>query len=296
MVVAATGFFDGVHIGHMAIINQVLEIAKSKNEKSAIITFWPHPRAILQQDAYKLRLLTDIEEKKRLILAAGIDEFIVIPFSREFSKLSAKEFLSDFLRDKYGITDLVIGYDHTIGNDKTITQDRIIEIAKEVGITAVKVKEVSNDGMCVSSTKIREHILEGDIQLANKMLGHTYSLNGVVVAGNRIGHTLGFPTANMKLYEPLKILPSNGVYVVLVQIQGKQYRGVCNIGLRPTVNMGNEKTIETHILNFNDDIYGLDIKIDFLDKIRDEKKFADREKLKKRISKDKEIAANSSLF
>ncbi|MFA6676114.1 MAG: bifunctional riboflavin kinase/FAD synthetase [Bacteroidales bacterium] len=296
MVVAATGFFDGVHIGHMAIINQVLEIAKIKKEKSAIITFWPHPRAILQQDAYKLRLLTDIEEKKRLILAAGIDEFIVIPFSREFSKLSAKEFLSDFLKDKYGIADLVIGYDHTIGNDRTITQDRIIQIAKEVGITAVKVKEVSNDGMCVSSTKIREHILEGDIKLANKMLGHNYSLNGVVVVGNRIGHTLGFPTANMKLYEPLKILPSNGVYVVSVQIQGKKYKGVCNIGLRPTVNMGNEKTIETHILDFNEDIYGLDIKIDFLDKIRDEKKFADREKLKKRISKDKEIAANSSLY
>lgn len=290
MVVAATGFFDGVHKGHRAVLKQLCDIASAKHQESAVITFWPHPRNVLQQDADTLRLLTSLSEKKDLILSLNVDNFYVVPFTKQFSTLSTEEFMRDYLISKFGVSTLIIGYDHRLGNSSVQTQEEMIRIASSLGIEIVKIDEVVLSGKMVSSTKIRKSLINGDIREASSMLGYNYSMQGVVVSGNKIGRTMGFPTANMELYEPLKLVPGNGVYLVKVQVLSNQYFGICNIGNRPTVGKGNARTIETHILNFDENIYGLDIKIELLEKIRDEQKFTSLEELKGRIAKDKEYA------
>jgi len=266
MVVGSTGFFDGVHKGHQSVINRVCAIAKEQGCKSAVFTFWPHPRAVLQQDAAKFRLLTTLDEKKNLLLNYGIDEVIVLPFDKEFANQTTREFFKNYLLDRYGVSTLVVGYDHRVGCDPAQTQQEMFEIAKELGINAVRVEEVSSDdpNLIISSTKVRELLLEGNIKQANLLLGYRYGLEGVVVEGLRIGRTIGFPTANIMLYEPLKVVPGDGVYSVWVDYHNKTYRGITNIGIRPTVGQGNERSIETHILDFDEDIYGLPLKIEFV--------------------------------
>ncbi len=290
MVVAATGFFDGVHLGHRAVLNTLKEKAKELKQQSAVITFWPHPRNVLQQDACDLRLLNTLEEKKELVLGMGIDQIIVIPFTKDFSKLDSKSFLKQYLVEQYKVSTLIIGYDHRLGSTVDQTQQQLISIAESLGIHAVIVKQVSQDGMMVSSTKIRNVLSVGDVHNANEMLGYHYSLHGVVVVGNKIGRTIGYPTANMQLYEPLKLVPGNGVYVVKVRVLGGDYYGICNIGKRPTIGDNNQRTIETHILDFNEDIYGLDIKIDFLERIRAEHKFSSLQALTKQLAMDERFA------
>ncbi len=287
MVVAATGFFDGVHAGHRAVLGILKEKAKREGKESAVITFWPHPRNVLQQDAYALRLLNSLDEKRELILSFGIDHFIVVDFSREFSKLSTYSFLKDYLIDKYNVSSLIIGYDHKLGSATDQTQDELRGIATSLGIDTEVVDEVIKGGNMVSSTKIRRLLDCGNVVDANELLGYCYSLYGVVVSGNMLGRTIGFPTANMQLYEPLKLVPCNGVYYVKVKVLGDVYDGICNIGNRPTVCEGNQRTIETHILNFNDDIYGLDMKISFIHRIREERKFTSMDMLKAQINIDK---------
>lgn len=289
MVVAATGFFDGVHGGHRAVLDTLLKVAAERQMESAVITFWPHPRTVLQQDAHSLRLLNSLEEKRQRVLSLGIDNFHVVNFSREFSKLSTKEFMEEYLIRRYNVSTLVIGYDHRLGNSSLQTQDEMREIASSLGIETIRVEEVHMGDKMVSSTKIRARLLEGDVQGASELLGYKYLLHGVVVAGKQLGRTIGFPTANMELYEPLKIVPANGVYLVDVNVLGRNYKGVCNIGNRPTVGENQSRTIETHILNFDEDIYGLEMSIEFVAKIRDEKKFASMDELREQISKDKEF-------
>ncbi len=291
MVVAATGFFDGVHKGHTKVLSLLCEIAAQEGKKSAVITFWPHPRNVLQQQAYSLRLLTSIEEKKALVKGLGVNKFITIPFCKEFSRNTTKEFLKDYLKDKYNVSTLIIGYDHRFGHDK-VSHQQMIEMAREIGIKIIKVSEFIQDDNVISSTKIRNLLQEGNIEKANSFLGYRYGLKGVVVSGQKVGRTIGFPTANMKLYEPLKMIPADGVYSVFVEVLGKVYVGICNIGTRPTVGESNERTIETHILNFSEDIYGLDIKIEFVDRIRQEQKFPSMEALKGQLQKDKDYAQN----
>lgn len=289
MVVAATGFFDGVHGGHRAVLDTLLKVAAEREQESAVITFWPHPRTVLQQDAHSLRLLNSLEEKRQRVLSLGIDNFHVVNFSREFSKLSTKEFMEEYLVKRYNVSTLVIGYDHRLGNSSLQTQDEMREIAASLGIETIRVEEVHLGEKMVSSTKIRTKLLEGDVQGASELLGYKYLLHGVVVAGKQLGRTIGFPTANMELYEPLKMVPANGVYLVDVDLLGERYRGVCNIGNRPTVGENQSRTIETHILNFDEDIYGLEMSIEFVAKIRDERKFASMDELREQISKDKEF-------
>ncbi len=292
MVVAATGFFDGVHRGHREVLSRVCSLAKEQGASSAVITFWPHPRAVLQQDAAKFRLLTSLEEKRRLMHLIGIDNVIVIPFNREFASQSTKEFFRDHLVAEYGVTTLVAGYDHRVGNDPDQSQEEMFRIAKEQGISPIRVDGFENTSrhIIISSTKIRESLCLGEIEAANTMLGYRYGLEGVVVEGRRLGRSIGFPTANIKLYEPLKLLPANGVYAVYVQSGGKCYKGITNIGTRPTVSDGNEKTIETHILNFEEDIYGLDLKLEFVYRIRDEQKFSSIDLLKNQLQNDRSNA------
>ena len=291
MAVAATGFFDGVHLGHRQVIEQLCAVARERGEESVIVTFWPHPRSVLQQDADRLRLLTTLQEKRERCLACGVDRFEVLPFTRAFSLLSAETFICDCLVARFGVTALILGYDHRLGHDNFDTPEQMAEVVSRCGVIPVRVPAVALGSGAVSSTQIRDALAVGDVTRAEAMLGYRYGLCGVVVAGNRLGRTIGFPTANMQLYEPLKQIPANGVYAVWVDVLGRRHKGVCNIGTRPTVGLGGGRTIETHILDFDEDIYGLDLRIEFCGRLRDERRFDSMEALGRQLAQDRQKAA-----
>ncbi|MCR5464050.1 MAG: riboflavin biosynthesis protein RibF [Bacteroidales bacterium] len=287
-MVVATGFFDGVHLGHRLVLEKLVSAAKERGEGSVVVTFWPHPRNVLQDDARNLRLLTSLSEKKELISSIGVDKVEVLPFTRAFSRLTTKEYLEEYVKGRLDGSAILLGYDNRIGSD-LLGPDEIGEIAESVGLDVIRTSSLSvPGGKVISSTKIREAISCGDVVTAAGMLGYKYSLLGVVVAGNRLGRTIGFPTANMRLYEPLKLLPGNGVYSVEVEFLGRHYRGMCNIGTRPTVNAGSDRTVETNIFDFDEDIYGLDLKVTFLRKIREECRFVSMEALKSQLVLDRQ--------
>jgi len=287
MVVAATGFFDGVHKGHKSVIDRVLSYAKRDGVSSGIITFWPHPRAVLQQDARMFRLLTTLDEKIEMLRRSGIDEVEVLRFDKNFAQQSSEEFFR-FIVGEYGVGRLIMGYDHRVGSDIERTQCEIVDIAGKIGLQVEIVEPLIGDkGVVVSSSKIRSAISGGAIGDANDMLGYRYGLTGVVVEGNMIGRTIGFPTANMELYEPLKLLPGQGVYAVRVEVDGKRYNGITNVGCRPTVDGGDKRTIETHIIGFDEDIYGLSLKIEFVAKIRETAKYPSIESLAEQLKIDR---------
>ena len=269
MIVATTGFFDGVHRGHRYVLDRIVKEARARCMESAVITFWPHPRSVLQQDADELRLLTSIDEKKKLIESAGIDKVYVLEFTKEFSRLSAEEFLRGYIKERFNVSVFVVGYDHRFGR---------------------------TDGPAVS---IRDLCSGYGIECINvppfEMLGYRYCLSGVVVPGKRIGRKIGFPTANMELSDPRKMVPANGVYFVLAEISGKLHRGICNIGPRPTVDDGENVTIETHIIGFDEDIYGLDIRVGFVSKMRDVAKFSSLEELAAQLEIDRRHAESFGI-
>ena len=291
VAVVTTGFFDGVHLGHRHVLETVVSSARERGEEAVVVTFWPHPRTVLQQDARDFRLLSSLEEKKALLLRSGIDRVEVIPFTRTFAALTAAEYLS-LLRDRFGASVVVMGYDNRIGSDRktaaSLAPGAVMPEIVPAGAIAAGSTAVTPDNVpagAISSTRIRKLLEEGKVEDARQMLGYRYGLYGVVVAGNRVGRTIGFPTANMQLYEPLKLVPENGVYAVEVDVLGPQYRGMCNIGLRPTVG-GGGRTIETHILDFNEDIYGLPMGIRFVRRIRDEIRFPSLEALRLQLVQD----------
>lgn len=286
-MVVATGFFDGVHVGHRHVIEQLVKAAAVRGDESMVITFWPHPRNVLQKEARMLRLLTTLQEKKEILHSLGVDHVEVLRFTKDFSAMTTEEYLR-LIMERYGAKTVLLGYDNRIGSDAK-DSDQVARTAADLGLEVIRTDAVpSEQGYAVSSTKIRNRLEAGDVQGAAAMLGYEYSLHGVVVAGNRIGRTLGFPTANMQLYEPLKLVPGNGVYFVRVETVGRQLYGMCNIGHRPTVSSGNARTIETNIFGFDEDIYGLDIRISFLSKIRDEVRFESLEKLKTQLENDRD--------
>ena len=289
-MIATTGFFDGVHLGHRLVIERLVSLARERGDESLVVTFWPHPRAVLQDGARDLRLLNSLEEKKELLRSLGVDRVEVLDFTRSFAALTAEQYLREILRDRFGVTTLLMGYDNRLGSDR-LTADTLKPIAEGIGMElkellplSFRPSEASGE---ISSTQIRTALENGDIVSGAEMLGYGYSLKGVVVAGNRLGRTIGFPTANMKLYEPLKLVPGRGVYAVEAEVLGKKYRGMTNIGLRPTVG-GSFTTIETHILDFDEDIYGLPLRITFLRRLRDEVHFPSLEALKDQLEKDRE--------
>ena len=305
VAVVTTGFFDGVHLGHRHVLETLVSSARERGEEAIVVTFWPHPRAVLQQDAREFRLVNSIEEKKARLLSCGVDRVEVIPFTREFAALKADEYLQ-LLADRYGASLVVMGYDNRIGSDRKTAGE--ICASQAVASRPLPCAVLSEQPLwappsytaegghgpgkhispqpAISSTQIRKALEEGRIGNANAMLGYSYELYGVVVAGNRMGRTIGFPTANMQLYEPLKLVPFNGVYAVEVEVLGETYKGMCNIGVRPTVD-GKTRTIETHILDFDEDIYGLPLKVRFLKRIRDERKFPSLEALREQLEKDR---------
>jgi len=285
-MVVTTGFFDGVHTGHRVVIQRLVCEARNRGQKSLVITFWPHPRTVLQNGARELRLLNSLEEKKQLLYALGVDQVQVLDFDREFSRLTAEQYLRDYVKGRFGGKTVLLGYNHRMGCDAQ-GADELRATASAIGLETIMVEKAPGN---VSSTIIRKALEEGDVKGAADMLGYRYSLTGVVVAGNRLGRTIGFPTANLKLYDPLKMVPRNGVYAVEAQVLGCTYKGMCNIGVRPTVGVGSEPSIETNIFDFDQDIYGLDLKVTFKEKIRDEQKFPSLQALAGQLAKDKDIA------
>ena len=290
-MVVATGFFDGVHVGHRLVIKHLVEAAAVRGDESTVMTFWPHPRNVLQKEARTLRLLTTLEEKKQMLLDLGVDHVEVLPFTKDFSAMTTEEYLR-MLMERFGAKTILLGYDNRVGSD-AMDSDQVARMAESLGLEVIRTDMVpSMEGHAVSSTKIRQKLEAGDVQGAAEMLGYEYALHGVVVAGNRIGRTMGFPTANMQLYEPLKLVPGNGVYFVKVETVGRSLFGMCNIGYRPTVSSGNARTIETNIFGFDEDIYGLDIRITFLQKIRDEIRFDTLQDLKVQLERDRDACLN----
>lgn len=284
MAVVATGFFDGVHLGHRLVIDTLLSEARKRSEQSVIVTFWPHPRNVLQQDARKLRLITSRNEKIEMMQSLGVDRVEVLPFTREFASLSAERYISEVL-PQFDCRRLVLGYDTRLGADlKGPSQIREL-YPESVTVSAAR----DEDGTIISSTKIRQALDSGNITIASRMLGYQYELSGIVVSGNQLGRTIGFPTANMQVCDPLKIIPARGVYLTEVETLGNRYSGMTNIGVRPTVSNAMMPVIETNIFDFDEMIYGLDIKLRFIRRIRDERKFSSLEALKAQLSIDRDF-------
>ena len=287
MAVVATGFFDGVHLGHRLVIDTLLRAAQERGEQSVVVTFWPHPRTVLQKDARDLRLLTSLSEKREMLSALGVDRVEVVNFTRDFSRLTAEEYLREWVIGRLGGTAIVLGYDNRMGSDG-LSHDSIVPLAHSLGLDVVECDAVGT----ISSTKVRAALSGGDVAAAESMLGYRYGLHGVVVAGNHLGRTIGYPTANMQLYEPLKLVPANGVYLVEVETLGRRFHGMTNVGVRPTVSGAGARTIETHIFDFDELIYGLDISLQFVAKIRDERRFESLDALKDQLSDDEAVYRN----
>lgn len=287
--VITIGTFDGIHIGHSAILDELCYYSKEKKSNSVVITFNPHPRTVINKN-YNIKILTTFEEKQDILYKYNIDYLYVINFTKEFSKTTYKDFINKTIINKLGAVYIVVGYDHKFGKDRDGDISKLMEIVNQnsIGISVIGSKDI--DGEIVSSTKIRNAINSGKIELANKMLGRNYSLSGIVVEGAKRGRTLGFPTANISVDDSNKMVPQNGVYFVEVIFNNKNYFGVLNIGLRPTFNNSKEPITEVHILDFNENIYGKKLTIRFYNRLRNEIKFESKEKLEKQIKEDIIIA------
>lgn len=280
MAVAATGFFDGVHLGHREVLKTLVSSARERGEEALVITFSQHPRTVLQQDAGKLRFLTTPEEKRLLLESAGAGRVETIPFTREFASLSARDYISELLVKRYGVSSLILGYDNRLGSDR-LGAPQLRELCAGMGMDARIVPPYRlADGSTVSSTKIRGLIASGKIEEANAMLGGRYMLSGVVVSGKQLGRTIGFPTANTVCSNPLKLVPGRGVYVTEVTVLGRQYYGMTNVG----------DVIETNIFDFDESIYGLELGLRFITRIRDMRAMNGLEELKKQLSLDRSAA------
>ncbi|MCB0409710.1 MAG: bifunctional riboflavin kinase/FAD synthetase [Flavobacteriales bacterium] len=285
--VVTTGTFDGVHLGHQVILNRLKEIAEKKGGETVILTFFPHPRMVLYPEQNDLRLINTIEERIELLKNTGIDHLIIHPFSKEFSRLSSIDFVRDILVNQLHTHKLVIGYDHHFGRNREGTFEHLQEYGPLYGFNVEEIPAQEIQQINISSTKIRNSLMDGEINAANQFLGYHYFLQGTVIPGNQIGRKIGFPTANIKVNEWYKLIPAKGVYAVKINIDNNTFNGMLNIGTRPTIN-GAETTIEVNIFNFNEDIYNKDIKIEFVERIRHEQKFEELESLKKQLEIDRQ--------
>ena len=284
--IVTLGTFDGVHIGHNAILDKICKVAKHENLESVILTFFPHPRKIVSNN-YDIKLLNTIEEKSVLLEKIGIQNFIVHPFDKTFSELSPREFVTQVLVEKLNIQKIIIGHDHKFGKDRAADFNDLINFGKEFGFEVEEISAQQINEVSVSSTKIRNSLLEGNISLANEYLGYPYVLTGNVVKGNQLGRTIGFPTANIEIPEEYKLIPKIGVYVVTVDVNNDTVFGMMNIGVKPTLGE-NKLSIEVHLLDFDKDIYNQKIQVNLLERLRDEQKFESFKALKSQIELDKQ--------
>lgn len=284
--IVTIGTFDGVHIGHQKIIEQLVSTAKKENCKSVVLTFFPHPRMVLQKDN-AIKLINTIEERIEILEKTGLDYLIVHPFDKDFSRLSALDFVRDILVDHLNVAQLVIGYDHRFGKNREGDFEQLQEYGDMYSFSVLEIPAQDINAISVSSTKIRKALEAGEIKKVTNYLGHPFTISGTVVSGKRLGNTIGFPTANLQVKESYKLIPRKGSYLVRSNIDGVLVNGMMNIGIRPTVN-GEFETIEIHFFDFDMDLYGKNIKIELFDFLRDEQKFSSVEDLKIQLSKDKE--------
>lgn len=280
------GTFDGVHLGHKKIIENL--ISRSEGFSTMLLTFFPHPRMVLQQDA-SIKLINTIDERVQLLEATGLDTLIIYPFNKDFSRLKARDFVRDFLIEQLNLKKIIIGYDHRFGRNRTANINDLREFgaAFDFSVEEIKAKEV--DDVTISSTKIRKALSEGDISTANSYLGYEFMLTGTIISGKGLGNTIGFPTANIDIKETYKLIPKQGVYVVKSTINDVLVFGMMNIGVNPTV-AGENQTIEVHFFDFDRDLYGQKIQVRLIERLRDERKFGSVEKLQEQLQKDRQIS------
>ncbi|MFM8433289.1 MAG: bifunctional riboflavin kinase/FAD synthetase [Bacteroidota bacterium] len=287
--VVTIGTFDGVHIGHQRIVQRLSEIARTEGGETVVLTFFPHPRMVLQPDDNTLRLLSTLSERELLLEKAGVDHLIIHPFSKDFSRLSAVDFVRDLLVTRIGLHTLVIGYDHHFGRNREGSHRDLEEMSSVYGFHLEEIPPQEIDEVAVSSTKIRNALMTGDVNIANQLLGYEYMLHGKVVNGDRIGRTLGFPTANLELQENYKLIPADGIYAIHADLEGESHLGMLYIGNRPVLG-GTRKVIEAHLFEFDRDIYGQYLTIRLIQRIRGDKHVADLEELKTLMEEDRRIA------
>ena len=281
------GTFDGVHIGHNKILKRLIQDSKKNNLSSLVMTFFPHPRMILNK-SHDIKMIDTISEKINLLEKTGLDNLIIHPFDNNFSKIRAKEFVEEILVKKLKIKEIIIGYDHKFGKDREASVEDLKKFGKDYMFTVKEIPAQEIDSIAISSTKIRNAILNGEIEKCNKFLGRNFILTGKVVYGDGLGKKIDFPTANIEIKETYKIIPKNGVYLVKTKINSNTYFGMMNIGIRPTVG-GRNKSLEIHFFNFKDNIYGKNVSIEIIKKIRDEEKFSSIDQLKIQLKKDEQF-------
>lgn len=292
--VVTIGTFDGVHIGHQKIISRLQEVAKKSGGETVILTFFPHPRMILHPDDLNIKLISTMDEKAEKLAALGIDHLIITPFTRDFSNLTPQEYIKEILVEKIGTRHIIIGYDHRFGKDRKGGLKELQSFASDFGFDVEEIPEQDINDVAVSSTKIRNAILSGDAKTASEFLGYAFQLTGKVIKGDQLGRVLGFPTANLFIEENYKLIPSDGIYAVSIEFNteeknSKAAMGMAYIGHRPTIN-GMSRNIEVNIFDFDEDIYGHTIRVNFLDYLRGDVKFNSLEDLRQQLTKDEKAA------
>lgn len=287
--VITIGTFDGVHLGHQAIFKKMKEEAAKTGGKTVVITFFPHPRIVLGLDSSKLKFINTQEKKINRLEESGIDYLVIISFTKDFARLSSEEFIKDFIYKNIKPVKVITGYDHHFGKDREGGYELLLKMGEKLGFEVEQVDAVFMNDVKISSTRIRKLLEAGKVHAANTFLGYEYSITGKVVTGKSLGRDLGFPTANIEVADEYKLIAAVGVYACRVEYMGQQYKGMSNIGFRPTINRG-DLTIEVNIFDFDKQIYGEEITISFVDRMRDEKKFKSFNALKEQLAKDKEHA------
>lgn len=285
--VATIGTFDGVHFGHQKIIRRLCELARTSGGESVILTFFPHPRLIIDPENQDLKMINTINEKAEILASLGVDHLIITPFTRDFSNLSPQEYIEHILVETIGIKQLIVGYDHRFGKDRKGDLRDLEQFSKSYGFKIEEIPEQDINDVAVSSTKIREALLSGKVALAAEYLGYHFSISGRVIKGDKIGRTIGFPTANIFVEETYKLIPSDGIYAVTVEMNSETFKGMAYIGQRPTIN-GMTRNIEVNIFDFSQEIYGQDVKMNFLQFLREDVKFTGLEALKEQLHRDKQ--------
>lgn len=287
--VATIGIFDGVHLAHQQIISRLKDLASDYKTESLLLTLWPHPRYVLNKDSDSLKLLSTLDEKLQLLESFGLDNVVIVPFDKFFAATPFDRFIKRILVDRLQVKKLVVGYNHQFGRDRQGNFENLKIYAERYGFGIEQLSKVEIDGNRVSSSVIRKNILDGNLELANSMLGHYHQLSGQVVHGNKIGRQLGFPTANIQVNELYKILPADGVYAVKARINNMELKGMLNIGARPTLNEYKDKVIEANFFNFEGELYEKNIILSFLKRIREERKFESKDELRSQINLDKQV-------
>jgi riboflavin kinase / FMN adenylyltransferase len=291
--VVTSGTFDGVHLGHKKIFSRLREIASRNFGETVVLTFWPHPRLVLHPEEDTLKLLNTFEEKAALLKDQGIQHLIRIPFTKEFSQLSSEQFIQEILVKTIGTRKLVIGYNHHFGKNREGSFEQLKLNAPRYGFEVEEIPKQEVDHVAVSSTQIRKALEAGDVETANHFLGQPYTLSGRVITGDRIGHTLGFPTANLEIDSKYKLIPADGIYAVIVRHEQDRYGGMLYIGYRPTLQ-GTRRNIEVNIFDFDKDIYGESLTVDFVKMLRGDQTFDSLDSMKVQLKKDK-LAALEAL-